>query len=793
MKKIVYLFILLFTIVFILTGCDFGFDHAPTETDKQYEIFLLAKTAGYEGTYEEWLASIKGEKGDPGKDGVGILSIEKTSTDGLVDTYTIVFTDETTTTFTVTNGKDGLQGIQGEPGKNGHTPVITIENGYWYIDGVNTLQPAQGVQCETGNGINNYYMINDGLTELAANAVELVVDHKTGIAYACYLASETSFGESSSLVKVAKFNILQPTNIKWVTVFDKFKDFNGHSLSECNIINLDDSTIRVFAVDLITQQYFYKDVDKKTLSVNDKNEVMIKENDSSTASCFNINNINSIISNMGGQTFNYLQFTSKIINVDGYYYTTVCGGNAKENFLFIKSVDGATWTICSMVKYFVNYEAMLEYYDGKFWVMCRNGETTPSNNKQQNLLYSEDGINWTQSNLALETSDTRPYLFKYQGELFLAYSSPLDENYSTVRNWRCNIHIGKIISNDGIETFDEMIYKQSKFGIVYYALTDWYGKMIMLYSSGELHPTEGLMGGWSQGKDCLNYTILHTEEPKLNVNKLQDIIVDKNSIRLKYCLGETFNTDGLIVKAKYEDGSCVKVNNYSISMPDTTTTGVKNITVTYTEEGISKTTSFEIEVIEDLKIYEEIQAVKSTNEQYIKTNITTTKDTQIIIKMLKPTNENIIDDNGRWLFGSGARNFGLCLKPNGKYVLDVGGVRYQEGTINWQEGLNTLILGNGVFTLNGGPISNDINITSEVTPASDLRILGNPSSGFNTYLGVVISEIIIYKGNIEVMHLIPAISTEDDRVGFFDIVTKKMVYSATSIDFFESIFVSDNE
>ena len=60
MKKIVYLFILLFTIVFILTGCDFGFDHAPTETDKQYEIFLLTKTIGY----EDWLTSIKSEKVD---------------------------------------------------------------------------------------------------------------------------------------------------------------------------------------------------------------------------------------------------------------------------------------------------------------------------------------------------------------------------------------------------------------------------------------------------------------------------------------------------------------------------------------------------------------------------------------------------------------------------------------------------------------------------------------------------------------------------------------------------------
>lgn len=37
----------------------------------------------------------------------GIASIEKTGTAGLVDTYTITYTDGTTSTFTVTNGKDG--------------------------------------------------------------------------------------------------------------------------------------------------------------------------------------------------------------------------------------------------------------------------------------------------------------------------------------------------------------------------------------------------------------------------------------------------------------------------------------------------------------------------------------------------------------------------------------------------------------------------------------------------------------------------------------------------------------
>lgn len=44
----------------------------------------------------------------PGPEGVGIASIEKTSTVGLVDTYTVTYTDGDTDTFTVTNGAEGV-------------------------------------------------------------------------------------------------------------------------------------------------------------------------------------------------------------------------------------------------------------------------------------------------------------------------------------------------------------------------------------------------------------------------------------------------------------------------------------------------------------------------------------------------------------------------------------------------------------------------------------------------------------------------------------------------------------
>ena len=68
-----------------------------------------------------------GGGGTPGQDGVGIDRIEKTNTQGLVDTYTIYLTDESTYTLTVTNGAKG---------DTGATPNIQIGT-------VQTLDPGQ--------------------------------------------------------------------------------------------------------------------------------------------------------------------------------------------------------------------------------------------------------------------------------------------------------------------------------------------------------------------------------------------------------------------------------------------------------------------------------------------------------------------------------------------------------------------------------------------------------------------------------------------------------------------------
>ena len=80
-----------------------------------------------------------GAKGDKGTDGRAITSVEKISTSGLVDTYKISFSDNTSTNFTVTNGSSiksiaktatsGLTDTYTVTLTDGTTSTFTVKNG----------------------------------------------------------------------------------------------------------------------------------------------------------------------------------------------------------------------------------------------------------------------------------------------------------------------------------------------------------------------------------------------------------------------------------------------------------------------------------------------------------------------------------------------------------------------------------------------------------------------------------------------------------------------------------------
>lgn len=83
--------------------------------------------------------------GTPGPQGVGIQKIEKTKTEGLVDTYTITLTNGQVSTFTVTNGAKGEKGDKGDNGAKGEKgdPEITSQVDHGTADTTFELPPNQ--------------------------------------------------------------------------------------------------------------------------------------------------------------------------------------------------------------------------------------------------------------------------------------------------------------------------------------------------------------------------------------------------------------------------------------------------------------------------------------------------------------------------------------------------------------------------------------------------------------------------------------------------------------------------
>ena len=102
-----------------------------TGTSGLIDTYTITYTNGNVSTYTITNGA-NGTNGTNGSDGVGISNIQKTSTSGLVDTYTITYTNGNSTTYEVTNGANGSNG------QDGYTPVRGVD--YWTSSDIATIE-----------------------------------------------------------------------------------------------------------------------------------------------------------------------------------------------------------------------------------------------------------------------------------------------------------------------------------------------------------------------------------------------------------------------------------------------------------------------------------------------------------------------------------------------------------------------------------------------------------------------------------------------------------------------------
>ena len=77
---------------------------------------------------------------------------------------------------------------------------------------------------------------------------------------------------------------------------------------------------------------------------------------------------------------------------------------------------------------------------------------------------------------------------------------------------------------------------------------------------------------------------------------LDSISLDTSDTQTTFNVGDTFSYEGLSVTANYDDGSSDIVTPTTVSTPDMSTAGQKTVTVTYTEDDVTKTATYNITV-----------------------------------------------------------------------------------------------------------------------------------------------------------------------------------------------------
>ncbi len=147
--------------------------HTPTITiGINGHWYVDGVDTGYNAIGVPGASGAQGEKGDTG---AGIASVVYQGTDGTYDTYALYLTDGTLAgTIRIRVAKDG------ENGKDGHTPVISInEEGYWTVDGVSTGIRAHGDKGDKGDAGRGIVSVKKVSTEGNVDTYEITYTDST--------------------------------------------------------------------------------------------------------------------------------------------------------------------------------------------------------------------------------------------------------------------------------------------------------------------------------------------------------------------------------------------------------------------------------------------------------------------------------------------------------------------------------------------------------------------------------------------------------------------------------------
>ena len=367
----------------------------------------------------------KGVKGDPGQDGtngqdgIGISKIEKTKTEGLIDTYVITFSDNSTFEYTVTNGKDGKNGIGSSTGEENVIESIKVNGVAQTVGEDKSVDIAVPTVDVDKNYVDTELAKKANSADIPTKVSELQNDSKyqtdTDISTTLTpYATKTYVGEQISNAdhlkreivteipkpETADENTIYMLKIESVVGNDKYREY----LLIDGIVQCVGDT----SVDL-TDYAKITDVDKKLDKKADKTEIPTKvselENDSSYLT--EHQDISNLVVKEEGKGLSSNDYTSEEKTKLGSIGTSQ-GRNLIPCPSTDKTTNGITYTVQS---------------DGS---VVANGTASADNNAYYNFAYKTLKLDDTSYTLSCEGLPKSVYVYVYDETISKAVANVTD-------------------------------------------------------------------------------------------------------------------------------------------------------------------------------------------------------------------------------------------------------------------------------------------------------------------------------------------------------------------------------
>ena len=211
--------------------------------------------------------------------------------------------------------------------------------------------------------------------------------------------------------------------------------------------------------------------------------------------------------------------------------------------------------------------------------------------------------------------------------------------------------------------------------------------------------------GDAKGNLCIKAYTTKTNKP--TTKKLNSISIEKSPDKISYTEGDNFDKTGMKIVAKYDDNTSNEITNYEIIGGNNLTADTKTVTISYTENGVTKT------------VTQSVTVTKKAQSEEKEPELSNFNNANAIIKKMKIYKNSKNAGNDEVTIEISGIEIGNTTNKY-TYYYHLSGTQGDTNITNWKTAESKIVDGKCILTINAK--SQDLDNFSEIVQSDNLYV-----------------------------------------------------------------------